>query len=210
VGLDIRIVRVNVSIVNATVVVSRACIGRVRSIPCERWRANLHDGVTLSMGPRCRRAAVHVYSWSRLRKSPLDGAIQFVQIKIRQPIVSKAPDPWLRCASALRETETSDSAILRATTPIIGVYRVVRLYALRRAAEIDIWEFTGVDGEVARVLASLGVDIVDLTILCDPWNPKVTVERFSFTICREQFVHTTTVSRGRVCIWVRPIGMIIV
>jgi hypothetical protein len=56
-----------------------------------------------------------------LWKSPLDGTIKLVEIKIGESVVSKAPDPRLWCARTPGKTETSSSVVPSTVIPTMRI-----------------------------------------------------------------------------------------
>jgi len=93
----------------------------------------------------------------------LNGTVEFVLIKIRQPIVGESPYPGFRCTRALRKAETSSSVVPSAITRSIRVDGDIWPHAVSRGAELAIREVTiGISGKVSRALTRLGVDVVYL------------------------------------------------
>jgi hypothetical protein len=75
---------------------------------------------------------------SGLWKSPLDGAIELVEIKVGQSVISKAPDPGLWCACALGKTETNSSVVPSAVTQTMRIDSNLWTRTLGRGTELGI------------------------------------------------------------------------
>jgi hypothetical protein len=137
--IDVGIVRIDVAIASNTIGMPRAGIGRIRPLSRVRSWVNWRNNIVLRMD--CRRGSVAVRTCtarSGLRKSPLDGTIDLVEIKIGQSVVSKSPDPWLWCARAFGKTETSGSVVPSTVSPTVRTGRNLWPRALSRGTELDV------------------------------------------------------------------------
>jgi hypothetical protein len=161
--IHVGIVRINVAIYSNAVGMPRPHKGGIWPLSgLGSWVSRRGKIAVARWGCRC--VAIRMCSRrSGLWKSPLDGTIELVEIKIRQPVISKAPDPGLWCACAPWKTKTGGSVVPTAITRTEGIGSRLWTQALGRGTKVDIGEITVVvDGEVTRMLAGLCVDIIDL------------------------------------------------
>ena len=110
--------------------------------------------------------------WAALRLGPLDAAVDLIVVVVRHAIVGKFADPGLRGVGAARDAKSGGGVDSRAISASPVREGKAPAGTGSRAGhgggqpgEIAVRAVVlGLNGEIARLLAGLGVHIVDLEV----------------------------------------------